>query len=193
MILNSELLKQSPQFFQTNFRDYTLLRTDHYEWGQDKKVFEDGIQVWNLCNCLRVVNKFLSKSKLAAPINYEILFEVLKYIEDDADMSDDKMIEYLEFIKRLEELCDGLTEITPSYSEVMYIHTETDLTLIGFNAEKRSRFKSVDREAYYNAWEDIHQFRKSVLDGKFPLEDYKSTALKLMETELKKAEKAEKK
>ena len=187
MVLNNELLVDHSGMVKSNYRNYTLLATGHYDFKADKNVFEEGVQIWNLCNCIRIANKFLLKSKISKPIDYCILYSVLEAIETDKPFSDDELKDYLVFNQKMEQLCKGLGAIAPSYVEVMFIDSATDLTLIGYSKDKQNKFQQLNDEAWDEAVDNMFRLKIDALKGKIPLDKYKPRVLEMLEIEYKAA------
>lgn len=188
MVLNNELLKRIPHEFKENFKDYTLLRTSHFPYGATEEIFREAIQVLNLCHCMRLVNKFLTQSKLSEPIDYSILYVVLQNIEEDKALTDEQLKEYMVFYQKMENFAEGLGSITTGLPEVMYIESSTELSMIGFDKKKQSKLRRLNDDIYGHALDKFHVIAGEALKGKFPLDKFRSKALDFMEGEMKKAE-----
>lgn len=166
--------------------EYHVLK-NVFTYREDIERFEYGVHIANLCNTLRIYNKF-TKEIQGKEIDYTILSKVFIAVYQDEPFTDEELEQFYKFNTELESLGKAMESFSSNLAEHTYIYSEVEIMMLGFQLSKQERLRRLNDEEWGFISDRFFSLKWEVLKGKRTVKSLKKATLHLLETALQEEE-----
>lgn len=184
MILSTNYWKENISEMKKKDYNYLVLKVEHLDYSDDRKPFENGIQILSLCTSLRMANEFFKKMGMNKEFNFSILFEVQKAVLNDQAFSLEKLKEYFKLMKEVEDFARASQNLFPG-ADHLYVDSATEMILIGFSQKLQSELEQQNERKFGFLCDEFYSLSVEVLEGEKSVEAFSRESKKLCEDYLK--------
>lgn len=181
-------------FWMNNFEEmkrhsynYKVIKTDHFKFDEEEEHLEMGIHIWNLCVTLKMINNSWERLGVNKKVDYSILFDVLKALDEEKPFDDNKLKELFNFNREIELVSKAINEVSTDLAEHIYIESRPEMMLLGFGFDKQEELLGLDKMAFSDVDDQFFQMKYEASEGKISFSEYKKKGLELLEGALNEA------
>lgn len=185
MRLSNEFIKKDWGKIQSNAHNYMVLDIEHLGFNEDEQAFETGIDVINLYNTLRMVNKFFDKAGISESIETSIIGEMINSVYTGKPFTDSQLEKMVNLYNSVEHLAESIKHLAPMLMNAAYIPTSVIMSLIGFNLCKQHEFERTDSAKFTDTKEEFYKLEDKLFEGEITVKEFRKLGLTILNEAVK--------
>jgi hypothetical protein len=179
MRLSNEFIKKDWGKIQANAHNYMVLDIEHLGFAEDEEAFETGLDIVNLYNTLRMVNRFFTKAGISEKIEISILGEMLNSIYSGKPFTDSQLEKLVLFNNRIDKLAESLMHLSPALMESVFIPTSIVIALIGFDLSKQHECERINSTKFAVGKDEFYKLEDKLFEGKITVQEFRKLGLEM--------------
>lgn len=162
---------------------FKVLNTKHIQFPEDNKRLDFGIELVNLLNSLAMINQFFKNGEIKREIDFSILYSVIRAVYNNEFFTDAQLEDFYKFNRELEGLAKAMQSVAPDLTEHLFVSTDVEMMLIGFDFNKVMLLESIDKGG--TTGDEFFNLKWKVIKNKMTVKQFKEASLKLLKNALK--------
>lgn len=183
MQLSNDFVKNNLETIKNDLWSYTVLKTGHLQFTEDKNLLMMSITLSNLMVSVDMINRMFENSGINKKLDNTILFKAYESIFTGRAFTDKEFEEYMAVNTEIEKLGRSMQLISVGFTEHLFTESSLDMILMGFGLKKQESLHKLDEEG--DCEESFFLLKQDVVEGKISAIDFKKKSLKMLNDAIK--------
>lgn len=186
MVLSADYVSTNIEDIKRRTHSFKVLKTEHLQFEEDEKRLDQGIYIANLCNSFTMLNDFFEGAGISKKVDFSILNSVLGAIYTNTPFTDEELENFFAFNREIESLAKSWQNISPALTEHIFIPSEVEMILIGFDLKQQIHLENMDKTG--QVYEEFFNLKWNAINEEITVKEFKKQALNLLYNGIKEKE-----